>query len=171
MLPIPDNYYGLNWDHIYVVDSISYSYPSGYRNGLVSGRYVAWGIGEAGDEHDHESFASVITVTNPDTFDFIGVYLTAGWNDDLNISVEGSLEGALLYSQSVVVDPFGPTWFDFDFINIDHLRFITSGGTHVPGFFSDGPSFVMDNFTFTPEPATLLLLGLGGLALLKRRKS
>jgi hypothetical protein len=172
MLPIPDNYGGLNWDNIYVMDAVNYYQPSGYRNALVSGSYVAWGFGEAGDEHDPESFASVITVTNPDTFDFIGVYLTAAWNDDLNISVEASLEGALLYSQTVVVNPFGPTWFGFDFVNINHLRFISFGGTPVPEFDShDGGHFVLDNFTFTPEPSTILLLGLGGLALLRKRRA
>ena len=171
MLPIPDNYGGLNWDYIYVVDAVNYDEPSGYKNAVVSGRYVAWGSGQAGDIGGGGDVSpSLITISNGDSFDFIGVYVTAVWLDGQNVTVEGSREGALLYSQTVVVNPFGPTWFDFNFVNIDQLRFITFGGSPVPEFFGVSHGFVLDNFTFVPEPATIFLLGLGGLALLRNRK-
>ena len=169
MLPIPDNYGGLNWDNIYVMDAVDYDEPSGYKNAVVSGGYVAWGTGQAGDIGGGGDVSpSLITISNGDSFNFIGVYLTAGWRDDLNITIEGSRNDLLVYNQTVVIDPFGPTWFDFNYTNIDHLRFISFGGT--PSY-DDGYHFVLDDLTFVPEPGTVFLLGFGALALLRKRKA
>ena len=166
VLPIPDGYGGFNWYGYHVMDAINYYIqPSGYLNGLVSGNYVAWSDGQIGDYPEVSQ-----TIARDEDFDFIGVYLTAAWLDGLNIAVEGYRDDALVYSQIVVVGPSSATWFDFNFMDIDCLRFTSSGGTTVPDIPGTGHHIVMDDFTFTPEPGTILLLGLGG-ALLRKRKA
>jgi hypothetical protein len=151
---IPDGYGGLHWSE-FGYQSCSRN-SGGYNNGCVSGDYIAYNFG--GDP------AKVVA---DGSFDFIGAYLTAAWRIGLNITVEGYRDGMLVHSQTVVVDYYGPTWFGFNFMNIDKVRFNSYGGTEAPGLSGDGTHFVMDNFTI-PEPTTILLLGLGGILL--RRK-
>ena len=165
VLPIPEGYGGFNWYGYHVLDAINlFIQPSGYLNGLVSGNYVAWSDGQIGDIPEISQ-----KIVRDEEFDFIGVYLTAAWLDGLNVAVEGYREDALVYSQTVVVGPYSATWFDFNFMDIDSLRFTSTGGTTVPDIPGDGRHIVMDDFTFTPEPGTVLLLGLGGVFLRKRK--
>ena len=152
-LPIPDGYGGFNWEDFYYINAPAVVPDSGYDNGLVSGDYVA--------------FAS--TYENPgtgrilgDLFTFNGAYLTGAWRDGLNVKVDGYLNDVLLYSTTVVVDTTGPTWFDFDYVDIDALDFSAYGGTQNPNYpFQEGTHFAIDNFTYIPEPTTFLLFGLG----------
>ena len=159
--PIPNGYGGLNWSYnFHVLDIASYAGPdllTGYINGLVSGSYVAV-----------NSDANPAIVSDS-YIDFTGAYLTSAWRTGLNIDVEGYRGSTLVYNQTVVVDYYGPTWFEFNFINIDKVRFNSYGGTNAPGLSGSGAHFAMDNFTFIPEPATFLLLTLGGLFLRKRK--
>ncbi|UCE99611.1 MAG: S8 family serine peptidase [Planctomycetota bacterium] len=137
MVPIPDGYGNLNWDNFYVLDAISYG-DSGYRNGLVSGRFVAY-----------NTYADPALVFDS-LIDFRGTYLTAAWRTGLNIKVEGYRGAALVYTRTVVVDCYQPTWFDFNYNNIDKLRFSSSGGNEAPGFPGSGEHFAMDNFMLGP---------------------
>jgi hypothetical protein len=102
-------------------------------------------------------------------FTFNGAYLTAGWNDGLNIQVDGYLNDSLVYTTTVTVDTTGPIWFNFNYIDVDELRFSASGGTVHEGYPDYGTYFVMDNFTYIPEPMTLLLFALGTVLLKKKR--
>lgn len=107
------------------------------------------------------------------TFTFNGAYLTGAWNDGLNITVDGLLGGVQLYSETVVANTSGPIFFNFNYTGIDEVTFNSFGGTP-HGFPSggQGTQFAMDNFTLnqTPEPSTLILAALGGLALLAYRR-
>lgn len=171
---IPDGYGGLDWDDIHVLSSQKSGREflnSGYGNGTVSGEYVAY-----------NRFAGVGTVSSSSMFDFNGVSLTGAWNNGLNIVVEGFLDGVLKYSQTVVVNTDAPTFFNFDFLGIDQLKFASFGGTHIGGDWS-GTQFAMDNFTINetdstsvPEPASVLgLLAVGtlgaGSALKRKQKA
>jgi len=85
----------------------------------------------------------------------------------LNIEVQGFIGVTSLYDTTVVVSATSPTLFTFNFLNIDRLRFTSSGGQDV-GFPSGfGETFAMDNFTFelVPEPSALLLATAGALLL------
>jgi len=159
---IGDGYGGLGWDDMGYIKG-SYRPGSGYENGTVSGDYVAF-----------NRFARVATVSDS-IFDFQGAYLTAAWNNDLNIEVKGFKDDNEVYSQTVTVDIDSPTWFDFDFLGIDSLQFRSYGGVHAEQLAGHGEHFAMDDFTFStpvPEPSTVILLGLGlvGIAGVRRQR-
>ena len=133
---IENGYGGLNWVNFGYVNHVFHP-GSGYENGLVSGEYTAFNW-----------YAKPAEVTG-ELFDFDGTYLSAAWNNGLNILVEGFLEGVLKYSQDVVVNPSESNWFDFDYTEIDRLRFTSFGGEDAnPDDNIAGRNFVMDNFTY-----------------------
>lgn len=159
--PISYGYAGLDWgDNFYGLNTDTPDYTgTGYDNGTVSGNYVAFnGIG----------FPATVEGASP--FNLNSAYLTAAWRDDLSVTVEGLNNGSSLYSRTVSLDSTAPTLVDFDYLNIDELRFTSSQTDDVTG------QFVIDNVNITtvPESSTLssvLVLGaLGVGSLLKRKK-
>jgi hypothetical protein len=171
---IPSGYGGLQWgpfsNYLTATDNPSFFANSGYENGVVSGDFIAY------NQWDED-----ITVSGP-TFDFNSAYLTSAWNTGLSITVTGKLGAATLYSQTVVVNTTGPTFFTFDFLGIDQLIFDSFGGVSdlFPQYEDDGHHFVIDNITIN-EPAAavpdggtaLAMFGLGmlGLGAIRRRLS
>ena len=124
---------------------------SGFANGRKSEPHVAY-----------NDCANQVTIFGG-AFDFKGVWLTAAWRNDLNITVEGYSGGILMYSETVVVNPFEAQWFHFNFLDIDTLAFTSFGGSDA-GLAFDYANFVMDDFTFTVKGKampwiSLLLLG------------
>lgn len=175
---VENGYGGLNWANFGYVNQIFHP-GSGYENGLGSGDYTAFNW-----------YAQPAEVTG-ELFDFDGAFLTAAWNNGLNILIEGFSEGILRYSQNVVVNPSESSWFDFGFTGVDRVMFTSSGGVDAnPNDDIVGRNFVMDNFTYrvsdsnvtppspppmlppggnkeVPEPITVLgslfALGFGGV--------
>ncbi|WP_315791141.1 PEP-CTERM sorting domain-containing protein [Fischerella sp. JS2] len=150
--PIANGYAGLNWKNFYYLNTTSFT-PSGYVNGTVSPENVAY--------NSFEKTVAISTVDN--IFDFDSTYLTAAWNDNLTVLVEGFIggeSGQKKYSQTIVLNTQAPTLFTFDFFGIDYLKFTSSGGKNA-GYNGKGTHFAMDNFTFkkkakpVPEPATI----------------
>ncbi|MFB2770379.1 PEP-CTERM sorting domain-containing protein [Pelatocladus sp. BLCC-F211] len=167
---IPNGYVGLNWENFYDLDTTSFI-PSGYVNGTVSPKNVAYnGFGNP-----------AVISTVDDIFDFNSTYLTAAWNDDLTVLVEGytgGISGEKKYSQTVVVNTKTPTLFTFNFLEIDYLKFTSSGGNNA-SYNGRGTHFVIDNFTFNkktkavPEPLTIfgsLTASSIGFALYRKQK-
>jgi hypothetical protein len=158
---VPNGYGGLNWNNFYYLDGVNFSYnPSGYQAGVVSPNNVA--VNGFGDP-------ATIVINSAATFTFTGAYLTAAWNDGLSVQVQGFANDVLQYDTTVNPSATAPTFFMFNYENVDRLRFASFGGTHHAGYTSYGEHFAMDNFTFEviPEPGTGLLviaglLGLGG---------
>jgi len=161
-LPVPVGYGGFDWGNLYIGGAFYYFNPmilapnSGFSNGLVSGDYLvtcgAYGIPGLG------------RITG-ELFTFQGAYFTAGSRDGLVVQVDGYLDVELIYTTSVVIDTIGPTWHEFNYENIDKLIFSSSGGVQHEGYEDHKTYFAIDNFTYIPEPATVLLLTLGGLML------
>uniref|UniRef100_C6E7W0 Ice-binding protein C-terminal domain-containing protein n=1 Tax=Geobacter sp. (strain M21) TaxID=443144 RepID=C6E7W0_GEOSM len=161
-IDVPDGYGGLTWQNIWATNTDDETRGPGYRNGTVSGSIVAFNAdGRPGTISDR-------------LFDFNGAYLTAAWNNGLNIQVQGYRGGNLAYDRTVVVDTTAPTFFLFDYAGVDRLTFDSFGGTNA-GYGGVGFHFAMDNFTFNettpiPEPSTFLLLGAGIMAVACLRK-
>ena len=95
----------------------------------------------------YNSFGTTATVSGA-TFNFVGAYLTAAWNNDLVVTVVAYDHGVLVDQQTVVVDTDAPTWFEFDFVGITDLVFSSSGGTNA-GYNGFGTHFALDDFTFS----------------------
>jgi PEP-CTERM motif len=134
-------YHGFTWDNFWVMNKDTFPY-SGWAVGAVSGNYTAYnGYG----------FPALVSDT---AFTFNGVYLTSVYDDPNSVTVTGSLGGVQKYTQTVVLSTSGPTWVDFNFVNIDTLQFSSSIDRW----------FCLDNFTFdepiVPEPSSLILWSL-----------
>ena len=70
------------------------------------------------------------------------------------------------------VNTTGPTLVNFNYMGIDQVNFISSGGMLHPGLGGGpGEQFVMDNLSITlvPEPSTFALVGLAAMSLIFRR--
>lgn len=152
--PIPAGYGGLNWSQFNVLHE-SLHPGTGYEYGVVSGEWVAF------------NFQNNMAVVSDGLFDFNGAWITSAWDSTDILTVQGFLDGNLLYSIDLVINNLTPTWLQADFFGVDTLTF-DSAGYH----------FAMDNFTFNegapvPEPSTLLLLGAGivGLAVYRKKKA
>lgn len=157
------NYGGFTWLNFGVTTAES---GGGYANGIVSGSYVAYG--GAGMEPSD--------IVRDAPFDFTSAYLTAAWNNGLNVQVTGYLQGNAIYQQALTIDTDAPTLFAFNFLGVDRVNFVSSGGTSA-GLGGSGTHFAMDDATFsastvTPEPLSMALLGTGlfGLGAMRRRR-
>ncbi len=140
---VENGYGGLNWVNFGYVNQVFHP-GSGYENGLASGDYTAFNW-----------YAKPAEVTG-DLFDFQSTFLTAAWNNGLNILVEGFSGGILKYSQNVVVNPSESKQFIFDYIGVDRVKFTSSGGVDAnPNDNIVGRNFVMDNFTYSKSNSSI----------------
>lgn len=136
---ISNGYGGMNWNNFFVINR-NYLTGTGYQNGTVSGEYSAYnGFGFP---------ASILTANSNGVFTFNSAYLTAAWADGLSITINGLVGSTVMYSQTVIVNTTGPTFFTFNFENITSLEFSTLQSSQ----------FVMDDATFSesivnPVPA------------------
>jgi hypothetical protein len=165
---IANGYQGLVWSNFDAMNAVLNPtiYPfitNGFYYGMVSASNVV--------------VADIAEIDSGGTnFDFSSAYLTGAWNSNLNIEVQGFRGGTLLYDQTVVASATNPTLFSFNYLDVDRLYFVASGGQ--PAFGTPGSSkyFAMDNFDFEfiPEPSTFLLTACGALtlfALFRRRRT
>ncbi len=157
---VPNGYGSLNWNLFFYTNTPEMIPDSGFNNGRVSGEYVA-----IVSDYSEPGIGRI----TGELFSFEGAYLTAGWNDGLSVQVDGYLEDGLIYTTTVTINTIGPTWCEFNYTNIDELRFSSYGGTVHEGYPDNGEYFCMDNFTYTPEPGTLLLFVFGAVLLRKRQ--
>jgi PEP-CTERM motif len=152
--PITNGYQGFNWTNFFANDAGPNSVGTGYLNGTVSEENT--GI---------NGFGSPASFSSAGTFTLNSFYMSAAWLDGLTVRVVGRLNGGTVFSTSLLVDRSGPNLFVFNWSGINEVYLETSGGTPVPGLFSQTTQVAIDNIrvneTAVPEPGTLLLLGSG----------
>lgn len=164
MSNIPNGYNGLNWANMAPYNTTFGPLYSGYKNGVVSPRNVAF------NKTGTPALISKLT-----TWDFTGAYLTGAWNNGLNVNLKGYYGPTLVYDSTVVVNSTSPTYFNFNYINITALRINSYGGVNGGYTGGIGTHVVIDDFTYSPfstvpEPSTMLLLGSGVACLIAGRR-
>jgi len=171
-------YHGFNWTNFSVYTNTP-GFP-GFNNGIVSAPNAAYG----GGQNFGTSVTPVVGAISAATpFDFVSGYLGSGYYDDLGVTVEGLLNGTVVFSQTVTVNTEQAQLFTFDFDGINEVDFfgVTNASTTDP--YSCGSfnctQFTLDDLTFapssgkppsnpTPEPSTSVLLGLSTIAIFLR---
>jgi hypothetical protein len=134
---------------------------SGYQNGVLSANNVAFnGSGNPAE------------LSSSGPFDLNSAWLTAAWNDGLQLEVQGFAGGTLLYDQTYTLNAAAPTLLAFNYLGVDEVSFSSSGGIN-HGYDGSGTQFVMDNLTVSvPEPSTigLVIFSAAGVGLVGSRK-
>jgi hypothetical protein len=156
--PIPNGYGGLQWNNFDAINAalhLQFYGPSGYNNGVVS--------------PTNEAFNGNGTpaVISGQTFNLNSAYLSAAWNDGLQVEVQGFVGTTLTYDNTYTVNTQGPTLINFNYAGIDEVEFISSGGVPHGYTVGHGTQFGMDNVSVTliPEPSTFALAGLAPIIL------
>jgi hypothetical protein len=140
---VPNGYGDLEWNNFYYLDGFHYPNPSGYLPGAVSR-----------DSAGFNAFGSPASVVSAVPFNFSSAYLTAAWNDNLNVEAKGYLHGNLVYDQNYTLSAVTPTLINFNYMGVTEVDFIASGGTpHIPYGTNSATHFVIDNITTSyPTP-------------------
>jgi hypothetical protein len=166
--PISNGYAGLNWNNWFVLDGTGFE-PSGYVNGVVSKENVAYNA-----YGDPATFSA-----QKGSFTLNSFYLTAAWNNNLDVTVRGyDAANALVDKASFQVSTSGPTLERFNWTNLASVTLSTSGG--VPAGYNGGGTHVaLDNLTINssvsgvPEASTwvMMLAGFAGLGFVGYRRN
>jgi len=161
---VPAGYHGFQWFNFEVADETDSPILSGAINGIVSPKNVVFNA--RGNPADFSSAAA---------FDLNSAYLTAIWNDGLQVEVQGFAGTTLIYDNIYTINTSAPVLENFNYIGVTEVNFISSGGTHNPAYGGGaGTQFAMDNLTVTtiPEPGILgLLLSSAFVFFLKRNRT
>jgi hypothetical protein len=135
--PIPAGYSRLQWDNFSTLDAVTEG-TSGYLAGMKSKRNVAY--------NRYGSPARIYVGLNG-SFTPLTAYVTAAWNDNLQLQVEGYLRGRRVFSRTYKLSATKPTIIKFG-LRVDELYFTSSGGTN-HGYGGGGTHFAMDNLQVT----------------------
>ncbi len=145
---LSNGYQGLNWENFLCINSI--------LNTAVWHRTDAVYYGMVSVSNVVEGFGGPLEISSSGTnFDFLSAHLTTQVSS--NVEVQGFRGPSLIYDQIVSVAHTNPSFYVFNFSNIDRVSF---GLPYYDGL-------VMDNISiqFIPEPATILLAAIGALLL------
>jgi hypothetical protein len=148
----PSSYSGLYWANVYVYNATDNpeNLTSGYQYSVISPKNVAFNGG-----------GSSITISSNTPFTLNSAYLTSVWRDNLQVEVIGSLLGTPIYDQTFILSATANMLEPFNYVGVDSVEFIPSGGTFHDGYTNDyGPYFAIDDLNVdlplaaVPEPGT-----------------
>ena len=124
--PIPNGYGNLQWDNMYTLDAVTYDTPSGYQVDMVSRSNVAFNA--SGEP------ASIFV--NSGSFKPVMAFVTAAWDNGLQLQVKGYLKGKLVRNHTFTLSTMRKSVITFGNVRVDELDFSTNWGSQ----------FSMDNF-------------------------
>jgi hypothetical protein len=134
---VPNGYLGLNWSGFSLLNAPNYfTQDTGYVRGNTSPDYVVFAYG-----------TGTVSGVDDDEFEFVSTTLTAAWNDNLNIDINGYRDGLLIYETTVIVSDDEPTVFTFNWDDVDEVTFSPYGGTDA-GTPGGGAFLAMDDISF-----------------------
>jgi PEP-CTERM motif len=149
--PVPAGYGDFQWNNFNYLDGADFI-ASGYQNGVVSASNVAF-----------NGAGNPALFSSSGMFDLDSGWLTAAWNDGLSLEVLGFVGNTVVYDNTYVLDATAPTMVNFNYLQVDSVEFISSGGVN-HGYDGSGAQFVMDDLTVTvPEPTAYALLSVGAM--------
>lgn len=177
---IPNPYDGFDWSpHFMYLNGADYLYPSGYQNGVVSKKNVAFNGGGSNGEPPPP-----VNFSRRAPFELDSFYLAAAWRNGLEVTVTGELCSSAQTcvvddSTTLTVSTSGPTLETFNWDDVNKVVFQSVLGSGIPVGF-EGYQFVLDNvrvssvpelstrfnaFDAVPELSTwtLVLVGFAGL--------
>lgn len=161
---VPDGYGGLNYSpNFYYLDGTSLP-GSGYDNGRKSGDFVAY-----------NAYGGEISASNA-SFDLNSLYVTAAWREGMDLQIVGTYFAGGSVIADYVIGLQTPLFIDLNWMDISSVQLFSSGGVEVPGLNGSGTHFAIDNIVINepvnpvPEPATMLLLGLGLISVVALRR-
>lgn len=98
----------------------------------------------------YNGFGDPAQLSNVSPFELSSGYFTGAWRDGLQLEVKGYIGPTLAYDNTYTLSATAPSLLNFDYFGVTSVDFISSGGTHHPGYVPDGTQFVMDNLTVVP---------------------
>lgn len=115
VLKIPNGYAGLNWDN-WVITHKHFYKAEGYKNGAVSGDYVAY-----------NSSGHPASISRSEPFDFVGGYFSVSFDsaEGEGFDVKAYRGDQLAYHDVIKLSRFGPVHFMADYRDITKLEFST----------------------------------------------
>ncbi|MGN6367316.1 MAG: hypothetical protein ACTHN5_03555 [Phycisphaerae bacterium] len=153
-LNLPTHYASslLTWDNFVYYSPLNDSlHNNGYKNALASAPNLAFnGIG------------SNASLSAPD-LDFLSAWFTAGWNDNLQLTITASRNDSPIYSRTFTLSTTTPHFLQLNLLHITTISFTSSAGTPNPAFIPSGAGtqFAIDNIslnaTSAPEPSSLAI--------------
>ena len=139
--PVPLGYFSLAWDDFYCVTPSNFDAPNGFLPGVVSTNNAAYNYNGAG--------AGISSAT---PFNLLSAYLTAAWNDDLDVEVQGYKGATLDYDSNYTLSATSPTFVNFNLQDVTSVKFLASGGSPHLGYEGVGSEFVIDNVAVVQVP-------------------
>ena len=140
---VPTGYHLLNWNGFQSLDGAHYSPPNGYQPAVQSGFNVIYPVN-----------GSTATVSGG-LFDFLSVFATAAYNDNVQLEARGYIKGSLVYDRTNTLSATAATLIQYNFYGVDEVDFISSGGSPHAGYAGgSGTYFAFDDVsvvTYVPN--------------------
>ncbi len=162
---VPNGYGGLQWSNMLYLNGVNWPADQSnqdYTTGVVSPSNVAL-----------NAFGSPAEISSLAPFCMQSAYFTAVTVEPVQLQVQGSRAGIIIYDTTFTIVTTAPSLLTFDGSAVDRVRFKTSAAVWANNAFYFADWFALDNLTITavPEPSSFAVSVLGVcLIILRQRK-